>query len=53
LIFHARLRALFGELSSFGPNIISAGHQKRLMASCSIWRWASLPCASAMQASKP
>lgn len=34
--FQVRLLALFGELSSFGPNIIKAGHQKRLMASCNI-----------------
>ena len=45
--------ALLGLSVSDGPNIISAGHHQRLSASCAICRWASVPLASTVIASKP
>ena len=43
LIPHAIDCAVLGESSSGGPNIISAGHQKRSTDSCTIARCSSVP----------
>src|SRR5882757_3496508 len=43
LIFQAIDCAVFGDSASGGPNIISDGHHQRLVASCTISRWAAVP----------
>ena len=36
--------AELGDWSSGGPNIMMDGHHQRLTASCTMARWASVPC---------
>ena len=45
--------ALFGELSSGGPNIISTGHHQRLNASCAICFCSAVPRHKACMMEKP
>ena len=53
LIFQAVDCAEFGDWSSGGPNIMSAGQYQRFTLSCAISRWASVPRMSVSRISKP